>query len=201
MVSSPVNSVFEQGNGKSLAALQNLRSENKWRCATCKQANEQTAKACVRCRDPKKVLIERPVSSTNKADRLFRVNSAKKDAIKKARANSAKARGAAAAAEEPVNVTNQRPGVKLAPVKNIKAAAAAAAARRPFEQDAEKGMKAKHLQALEMADMVHGGGKQSKDVKGNPMANENLRKLAQDYCYPGRINAIMYQKQYGEELK
>ena len=201
MVSSPVNSVFEQGNGKSLAALQNLHSENKWRCATCKQANEQTAKACIRCRDPKRVLVERPVSSSNAADRLFRVNSAKKDAIKKARANSAKQRGAAAAAaEQPVQMSNQR-AVKNASPKNMKAAAAAAASRMPFGQDADKGMKAKHRQALEMADMVHGGGKQSKNVKGNPMANENLRKLAQDYCYPGRINAIMYQKQFGEELK
>ena len=47
-----------RGPGRQLGVA-NLKSEGKWRCATCKQANEAEAEACVRCKDPKKVLIEK----------------------------------------------------------------------------------------------------------------------------------------------
>lgn len=47
-----------RGPGKKIGVA-NLKAEAKWRCATCKQANENTLDACMRCRDPKKVLIEK----------------------------------------------------------------------------------------------------------------------------------------------
>ena len=37
----------------------------KWRCATCKMANEADATACTRCKDEKKVLIEKPAARGN----------------------------------------------------------------------------------------------------------------------------------------
>ena len=47
-----------QKPGKKIG-MADLNSENKWRCATCKQANDQDLEACIRCKDPKKVLIEK----------------------------------------------------------------------------------------------------------------------------------------------
>ena len=44
--------------GKQIG-LANLKAEGKWRCATCKQANEAHMEACGRCRDPKKVMVEK----------------------------------------------------------------------------------------------------------------------------------------------
>ena len=49
-----------RGPGKQIG-LSNLKDEGKWRCATCKQANDKELEACMRCKDPKKVLIEKKV--------------------------------------------------------------------------------------------------------------------------------------------
>ena len=64
-----------------------LKSEGKWRCATCKQANEAHMESCGRCRDPKKVLIEKIAPA--------------------ARSNS---QGAAAMNQGPMRFTNNRVG-------------------------------------------------------------------------------------------
>ena len=47
-----------QKPGKKIG-MADLNSENKWRCATCKQANDQDLEACARCKDPKKELVEK----------------------------------------------------------------------------------------------------------------------------------------------
>jgi len=49
-----------RGPGKRIGVAE-LKKEGKWRCATCKMANEAGAEECVRCHDPKKVLIEKAV--------------------------------------------------------------------------------------------------------------------------------------------
>ena len=46
--------------GKQIG-LANLRAEGKWRCSTCKQANEAEMDACGRCKDPKTVMVEKKV--------------------------------------------------------------------------------------------------------------------------------------------
>ena len=54
-----------RGPGKKIG-LANLKSEEKWRCATCKQANDNSLDACIRCKDPKKVLVEKmPAAKRN----------------------------------------------------------------------------------------------------------------------------------------
>ena len=58
-----------RGPGRQLGVA-NLKSEGKWRCATCKQANEAEAESCVRCKDPKKVLIEKKVPERSQSGPL-----------------------------------------------------------------------------------------------------------------------------------
>ena len=48
-----------RGPGKQLGSISNLKSEAKWRCATCKQANDNDLDSCARCKDPKRILIEK----------------------------------------------------------------------------------------------------------------------------------------------
>ena len=47
-----------RGPGKTIG-LADLRGEGKWRCITCKQANETDMEACKRCGDPKKAMVEK----------------------------------------------------------------------------------------------------------------------------------------------
>ena len=47
---------FGQMHGKAIGGL---GDPNKWRCKVCKMANEKQASACVRCKEPKTVLIEK----------------------------------------------------------------------------------------------------------------------------------------------
>merc|ERR1712228_403748 len=49
-----------RGPGRTIG-VQNLKKEERWRCATCKFTNDNELTECGRCRDPKKVLKEAPV--------------------------------------------------------------------------------------------------------------------------------------------
>ena len=44
--------------GKKIG-LVNYKEEGKWRCATCKMANDNSLEACGRCRDPRINLMEK----------------------------------------------------------------------------------------------------------------------------------------------
>ena len=49
-----------RGPGRTIG-VQNLKKEEKWRCATCKFTNDNELTECGRCKDPKKVFKEVPV--------------------------------------------------------------------------------------------------------------------------------------------
>ena len=49
-----------RGPGRTIG-VQNLKKEEKWRCATCKFTNDNELTECGRCRDPKKVFKEAPI--------------------------------------------------------------------------------------------------------------------------------------------
>ena len=44
--------------GKKIGNV-NYKEEGKWRCATCKMANDNEMETCVRCKDPRRHLIEK----------------------------------------------------------------------------------------------------------------------------------------------
>ena len=56
-----------RGPGRQIG-LTNLKAENKWRCATCKQANDAELDTCMRCRDPKKVLVEKSAAAAGRSN-------------------------------------------------------------------------------------------------------------------------------------
>ena len=47
-----------RGAGKKIGSV-NYKEEEKWRCATCKMANDNELQACVRCKEPRRHLIEK----------------------------------------------------------------------------------------------------------------------------------------------
>ena len=51
--------------GKKIG-LVNYKEEEKWRCATCKMANDNSLEACGRCRDPRVNLMEKRPPAGNK---------------------------------------------------------------------------------------------------------------------------------------
>ena len=51
-----------RGPGKKIGVA-NLKAEEKWRCATCKMANDNSLDACGRCHDPKRILIEKKLAT------------------------------------------------------------------------------------------------------------------------------------------
>ena len=48
-----------------MIGVQNLKKEEKWRCATCKFTNDNELTECSRCHDPKKVFKEAPIPRGN----------------------------------------------------------------------------------------------------------------------------------------
>ena len=55
-----------RGPGKKIGIV-NYKAEEKWRCATCKMANDNSLESCARCKDPRKALNDKMPAANKRA--------------------------------------------------------------------------------------------------------------------------------------